>query len=143
MPQNGLNIGKDYRFDFYTAQGNIVLPTLLKFTAKKVNQKMTIKPITGAPIQLVFEDGGWEGSFEVSRMDSSLDDYFAAREAAYYAGANIPAGYIQETISEVDGSISTYQFQGVVLLYEDAGDIEAEKDVIQRVSFVASTRIKK
>jgi hypothetical protein len=142
MPQNGLNIGSDYRFDVYTATGLLTLPTLLNFKKRKINQKLTVKPLNSLPINLNFQEGGWEGSFEVSRADATLDSYFAAFEAAYYAGVNQPAGFIQETINEIGGIPSTLQFQGVVLYFEDAGDAEAEKNVIQRVSFAASTRIK-
>lgn len=142
MPQAGLNIGKDARFDIHASSGPLTLPTLLKFTSKKLNQKLTVKPLNGLPIHLNFQEGGWEGNFEVSRADGTIDDYFAQYEAAYYAGQNQPAGTIQETIAEVDGSVSTYQYQGVVLYYDDAGDYEAEKNVVQKVSFAASTRVK-
>lgn len=142
MPQNGLSLGRDYKFDIYTATGLLVLPTLLNFKRRKINHKLTVKPLNSLPIHLNFQEGGWEGSFEVSRADGTLDAYFAALEAAYYAGTNQPTGVIQETIEEVAGVLSTYQYQGVVLYFEDAGDAEAEKNVIQRVSFAASTRIK-
>jgi len=142
MPQAGLSIGKDARFDFFTSTGTLSLPTLLKFTAKKLNQKMTVKPLNGLPIHLNFQEGGWEGSFEVSRADSTLDDYFNFIEKSYYAGANLPAGTIQQTIEEISGPPSTFQFQGVVLYLEDSGDYESEKNVVQRVSFMASTRVK-
>ena len=142
MPQSGLNIGSDARFDIHTATGNLTLPTLLKFSAKKLNKKETVKPLNGLPIHLNFQEDGWEGSFEISRADSTLDDYFAAYEAAYYAGTNQPTGTIQQTINEVNGSPSVYQYQGVVLLFDDAGEFEAEKNVIQKVSFMASTRVK-
>ena len=142
MPQSGLNIGADARFDVHTASGPLTLPTLLNFKSKKLNQKMTVKPLNGLPIHLNFQENGWEGSFDVSRADSTLDDYFVAYEAAYYAGKSQPTGTIQQTVSEVDGSVSVYQYQGVVLYFDDAGDYEAEKNVIQKVSFGAATRIK-
>ena len=141
MPQAGLTIGSDARFDILTPQGLISLPTLTRFDAKKINQKMTVKPLNGFPIQLVFLEGGWQGSFSVSRADNTLDAYFAAYEAAYYAGANLGSGVIQQTINEISGVPSVFQFQGVVLEYADAGDYEAEKNVMQSVSFFASTRI--
>jgi hypothetical protein len=142
MPQAGLNIGSDYRFDVYTSSGLLTLPTLLKFDKKKIQTKLTVKPLNSLPIHLSFQEGGWEGSFEVSRADGTLDAYFAAFEANYYAGINQPAGFIQETINEISGPPSTYQLQGVILYYDDAGSAEAEKNVIQKVSFLASTRVK-
>lgn len=141
MPQNGLSLGRDYKFDVMTSTGLLVLPTLLNFKRKKLYKKLTVKPLNTLPILLNFQEEGWEGSFEVSRADATLDSYFAANEAAYYAGINMPAGFIQETIEEVAGTVSTFQYQGVILYFEDAGETEAEKNVIQRVSFAASTRI--
>lgn len=141
MPQNGLNLGRDYKFDIYTATGPLVLPTLLNFKRRKINHKLTVKPLNGLPIHLNFQEGGWEGSFEVSRADGTLDSYFAVNEASYYAGINLPTGVIQETIEEIAGIVSTFQYQGVILYYEDPGEAEAEKNVIQRVSWAASTRI--
>lgn len=141
MPQSGLNIGSDYRFDIYTAIGILTLPTLLNFKKRKITSKLTVKPLNTLPIHLSFEEGGWEGSFEVSRADGTLDRYFATREASYYAGINLAAGTIQETITEISGPPTAFQFQGVLLYYDDAGEAEAEKNVIQRVSFLASTRV--
>jgi len=141
MPLNGLSIGSDYRFDVLTPTGLLTLPTLTKFSKKKIKSSITVKPIGSLPIILTFQEGGWEGSFEISRADATLDTYFSQFEAAYYAGVNQPAGFISETINEVNGPPTSWQLQGVVLFFEDAGDIEAEKNVIQKVSFAASTRI--
>lgn len=141
MPQSGLNIGKDARFDVVMANGLLSLPTLLKFTAKKNNKKLTIKPLNGLPIHLNFQEEGWSGEFTVSRADGTLDSYFAQFEATYYANGNQPTGNIQQTVNEVDGTVSTYQFQGVCLYFDDAGDYEAEKNVEQKVSWAASTRV--
>jgi hypothetical protein len=141
MPQSGLNIGSDARFDIITSAGLLILPTLLNLKSKKLNQKLTVKPLNGLPIHLNFQENGWEGSFDVSRVDGTLDSYFAQYEANYYAGIAQPSGTIQQTIANPDGSFNVFQFQGVVLYYDDAGDYEAEKNVIQKVSFAASTRI--
>jgi hypothetical protein len=142
MPQSGLNVGSDFRFDIYTSAGLLTLPTLLNFKRRKITNKLTVKPLNALPIILSFQEGGWEGSFEVSRADGTLDNYFATFEANYYAGINQPAGFIQETVTEISGPPSTFQFQGVILYFDDAGEAEAEKNVIQKVSFAASTRIK-
>lgn len=141
MPQAGLNIGSDYRFDILMPSGLLTLPTLLKFTKKRIKSSMTVKPLNSVPIILSFQEGGWEGTFDVSRADSTLDTYFANFEANYYAGVNQGTGFIQETVGNPDGSTNIFQFQGVVLFFEDAGDAEAEKNVVQKVSFAAATRI--
>ncbi len=141
MPQSGLNVGSDARFDILTATGVLALPTLTTFGAKKITHKGKVNPLNGLPINLQFPDG-WEGTFNVSRADGTLDDYFAQVEAAQLAGANLPAGTIHQTVTNPDGSTSQYMFTGVQLYYDDAGDYEALKEVMQRVSFLATARQK-
>ena len=141
MPQSGISIGSDARFDILTPAGVLTLPTLLDFKSKKIDHQTKINPLQGPPINLTFPNG-WDGSFSVARKDSTLDDYFSAQEAAQYAGANIAAGTIHQTITEVNGTISQYMFEGVQLYFSDAGDYKALSDVMQSVSFVAATRLK-
>ena len=141
MPQSGISVGSDARFDILTPTGALSLPTLLSFDAKKITHKTKINPLNGLPINLQFNDG-WEGSFDVARADGTLDDYFAAMEAAQYAGANIAAGTIHQTITNPDGTVSQYMFTGVQLYYDDAGSYKALADVTQRVSFLAQGRQK-
>ena len=141
MAQSGITTGPDARFDILTPSGLLTLPTLTDFKAKKIDHQVKINPLQGPPINLNFPNG-WDGSFSVARMDSTLDDYFSALEAAQYAGANIAAGTIHQTITEVNGTLSQYMFQGVQLFFSDAGDYKALSDVMQSVSFVASTRTK-
>lgn len=141
MPQNGLSVGSDARFDIITPAGLLTLPTLETFDAKKITKKTKVRPLHGVPINLQFPDG-WEGTFQVARADSTLDDFFAAQEAAQLAGANIGNGTIHQTIVEVNGSTSQYMFTNVELYLEDAGSFQSVSEVKQHVSFVASQRIK-
>lgn len=141
MPQSGINVGSDARFDIVTPTGTLSLPTLLSFEAKKITHKTKVNPLNGLPINLQFNDG-WEGTFEVARADGTIDDYFAAVEAAQAAGANLAAGTIHQTITNPDGSTSQYMFTGVQLYYDDAGTYHALNDVKQKVSFLAQGRQK-
>lgn len=141
MPQSGISEGSDARFDILTPTGLLSLPTLLSFDAKPSPHKVKTNPLTGVPIMQQFPDG-WEGSFDVARQDSTLDDYFAMLEAAQYAGANIAAGTIHETITEVNGTLSQYMYTGVQLFFDDAGNYKALSNVIQKVGFWAATKIK-
>lgn len=141
MPQNGLTVGSDARFDVITAAGTLSLPTLESFQAKKITQQRRVNPLNASPINMQFPDG-WEGSFVIARTDSSVDDYFAAQEAAQYAGANISDGTIHQTITETNGTTSQYMFPGVQLFLEDAGNYEALSEVKMHVRWVASARIK-
>ena len=139
MPQSGINVGSDARFDIFTATGQLSLPTLEKFTSKKITAQSKVRPLNGPPKHLQFPDG-WEGSFEVSRADGTLDNYFATLEAAQYAGANIASGTIHQTVTNPDGSLSQYMYTDVQLIFDDAGDYDPLKEVRQTVKFVAGGR---
>ncbi len=141
MPQSGINVGSDARFDILTATGQLSLPTLEVFQSKKITAQSKVRPLNGPPIHLQFPDG-WEGSFEVARVDGTLDDYFAALEASQYAGANIASGTIHQTVTNPDGSLSQYMYTDVQLFLEDAGTYDPLKEVRQRVSFIAGGRQK-
>ncbi len=141
MPQNGLTVGSDARFDIVTAAGTLTLPTLESFDAKKMTHKSKVRPLNSLPINLQFPDG-WDGSFVVARADSTLDDFFAAQEAAQLAGANLGSGSIHQTITEVNGSTSQYMFTDVQISLDDAGSWASLSEVKQHVSFTATSRIK-
>ena len=58
---------------------------------------------------------GWEGSFEVERGNSAVDDFIAAAENQFYAGnGRVPTGTLYQYVTETDGITSTYQYDSVV-----------------------------
>jgi hypothetical protein len=83
---------------------------------------------------------GWEGSFEVERGTSEVDDFIAAAEAAYFAQGSLPAGSLYQYVAEVDGSTSTYQYDSVVFKLANAGTWRGDAAVKQKLEFWASTR---
>lgn len=140
MPANGFNIGKDVRVDI-TSGGAPLRPTIV--TAFQSRQETKSVQSDGLSGDCLYDElpCGWSGSFEYDRADSVLDDYFAQREANYYAGAVAPGVTITETIQEVNGSISQYRYTGVALKF-DAGEKKAESPVKQKLEFKASKRVK-
>ncbi|WP_156883922.1 hypothetical protein [Paraburkholderia sp. SOS3] len=141
MPQNGLNLGARLQVRHPDGDGPPRAADAAELQAPQDQPEAHGQAAEQLANPAQLSGGRLGGSFEVSRADATLDAYFASIEASYYAGVNQPPGFIQETIEEVAGVVSTFQYQGVVLYFEDAGDAEAEKNVIQRVSFAASTRI--
>ncbi|MHB8914413.1 MAG: hypothetical protein ACYC4K_01220 [Thiobacillus sp.] len=141
MPQSGLSIGSDARLDISMPTGTLTLPTLLSFKSHPTPHDIKVNPLNGGPIPLEFANG-WMGSFDVARADSTVDDFFAMKEAAQYAGANIAPGTIHQTIAEVNGTISQYMYSGVILILKDAGEWKALSDVTQHIEFMATTKEK-
>lgn len=143
MPVGGQTIGKDVRLVIVTPSGTLNIPpaAITSFDAQPETTNEKRIGMDGEARHLVTH-AGWKGSFEVDRFDSTLEDFWAQAEAAYYAGVNLPYGYIQETIQEPNGSISQYRYEKVVLDLKDLGKKEGDKTVKMKLDFLASRRIK-
>ena len=140
MPLNGYSIGKDAVFTINTPNG-ILRVNLTGFDAKPVYTDLKSMPLDKPPVHMSIPSG-WKGTFKVDRQDSSVDDYVATNEAAYYAGQSMLQGTITQTIEEVDGSTSRYRYTNVNLRVTDPGNWASEKLVEQSLEFEASRRLK-
>ena len=78
---------------------------------------------------------GWEGAFNLERGSEVVDDFIARIEAAYNDGGAVPSVTLYQYIRENDGSISTYQYDGVVFRLALVGRASQ-----QRVKFFARGR---
>jgi hypothetical protein len=140
MPLNGYSIGKDAVFTINTPNG-ILRVTLTGFDAKPVYTDLKSVPLDKPPVHMSIPSG-WKGTAKLDRMDSSVDDYVAANEAAYYAGQSILQGTITQTITEVNGTTSRFRYTNVNLRVVDPGAWASEKLVEQSLEFEASRRLK-
>jgi hypothetical protein len=137
----GYNVGRDVTLFLVTPQGTILFPSLQRFTSRQITDKRMSRPLNSS---VVFLDipAGWEGEFEIDRQDPTFDTFFAIQEQQYYAGQGISSSTIQETdVNATDGSTSVFQYVGVVLTYDDAGDRRADDVIKQRVGWRGSQRI--
>ena len=83
---------------------------------------------------------GWEGSFEIERGNSAVDDFTAANEQAYYSSGQLPVSTLYQYVTEADGSISTYQYDGAVFKLMAAGAWRGDAAVKQKLEFFAARR---
>lgn len=143
MPLNNQSIGKDVSIVLMTSAGAINIPAaaITKFDAQPDTSHEARKGLDGVTRHAVFPNG-WKGSLDIDRMNSAVDDFWAQFEADYYNGVNILPGTINETISEANGSISTYRYEGVVFDFKDAGSREADKVIKMKLDFYTSRRKK-
>jgi hypothetical protein len=143
MPINNQSVGKDVSICLITSKGNLNIPAaaITKFDATTDTSHEARKGLDGVTRNAVFPNG-WKGSLEIDRMDSTVDDFWAQYESDYYAGLNLLPGTINETISEANGSISQYRYEGVMFELKDAGSREADKVIKMKLDFYASRRKK-
>lgn len=141
MPVGGYSVGRDLALDVFTTQGVIRFNTVTGFDSKQMTTKHTVKALDGKNRFLEIPEG-WDGTISIERADDQLDSYIANLEAGYYAGLGIGFSQITETITNPDGSISTYRFTDVAFKLDDAGSWTSDKAVAQKLSWCASKRIK-
>jgi hypothetical protein len=83
---------------------------------------------------------GWEGSFDLERGDSVVEDFIASTEQSYYNGSISAVSTMYQYVSEVDGSTSTYQYDSVVFRLSNAGLWKGDAAVRQKLEFFGSRR---
>lgn len=140
MPTNTFNLGKDCTVVCIAPTGSRVDFSIVEgFEAKQQVHNLTIRPLNGPP-QAAHLPDGWTGSFMIERASSAADDLFAQIEQGYWSGGTFGIGQVFQYINEVNGSQSTYQFDGVTMHLSETGNWKADSSVKQTVTFYASTR---
>jgi hypothetical protein len=141
MPVNNFSVGRDLNFTLVGPYGVVTVNGVTDYAAKQMSTDLKHKGLDGIVRHGEIPDG-WEISIKLERQDPILDQLFARLEADYYAGVNIQGGTIVETITEKDGSISQYRYEGVVLKLDGAGDFKGDSFVSLGLTGNASRRIR-
>jgi hypothetical protein len=140
MPTGNFTTGKDISLVIQTQQGPLQIQ-LTDFTANPKVGTLESTQMTGRTVH-AYTPRGWDLSFKFDRFDNTADDFWALFEAQYYAGVDQLPGTVFMTIKEADGSVSSYQFNGVVVKLDKAGDYSGDKKVDQSFSGMATERVK-
>lgn len=141
MPVNSFSVGRDLSLTCMINGLPTTFTGLTEFSADPVVTQLKSKRIDGTPQFGIIPDG-WKGSFKVDRMDNTVDTLWATIEANYFAGTNLQAGTILETIQEANGTVSQWRYDGVIIQLEKAGDWGGDKKVEQTVSFNAAHKLR-
>jgi hypothetical protein len=139
MANNTFSVGRDCQLVVMGPYGRVDLSHVTGFDARQVTSAIRVDRIDGRQIGAELPKG-WDGQFELERGSSVVDDFIATLEAAYYNGKMPAAGTLYQYVSESDGSVSTYQFDGVVFKLAQAGSWRGDQSVKQKLEFFASTR---
>lgn len=140
MAVNQVNVGRDVTLSVTTPEGLLQLDILTSFDSRPRYDRRRSKPINGPPLSIPIPDGH-EGTFELDRTNNVVEAFYARLEAGYYAGRGIAPSAISETIVNADGSVTTYQYKGVMFFLEDSGRKQADDVIKIRVGWEASQKI--
>lgn len=139
MPIAGFSIGKDVAIDINMPQGPVRFSNVTDFSSKQMSTSIESKGIDG--INRFGEiPSGWEGTIEIDRANANMDQAFGYLEGLYYAGQNVPASSIVETITEPGGGLSQWRYSGVAFKFDDHGSWKGDAKVTQKLSWKASFR---
>jgi hypothetical protein len=139
MTTTAFSIGRDTQIVVMGPSGRVDLDHVTGFESRQLTHSVRVSRLDGSQIGAELPRG-WEGSFELERGTSAVDDFVASSEQSYYSGGAIPAGTMYQYVTEVDGSVSTYQYDGVVFRLSAAGAWKGDSSVKQKLDFYSTRR---
>ncbi len=139
MSLTAFSVGRDTQLVVMGPSGRIDLTHVTAFESHQLTQPVRVSRIDGTHLGTDLPMG-WEGSFEVERGNSALEDFIAASEQQYYSGGPASLGTMYQYVTETDGSTSTYQYDGVSFRLTSAGTWRGDSSVNQKLEFYATRR---
>jgi hypothetical protein len=141
MAISAFSVGRDAQLVVIGPSGRIDLNHVTAFESRQITQSIRVNRLDGNHIGMELPKG-WEGSFELERGDSTVEDFIAGMEQDYFNGSVDSSGSMYQYVSEVDGSVSTYQYDAVVFRLSNAGQWRGDSAVKQKLEFFASRRMR-
>jgi hypothetical protein len=139
VPATQFSIGRNCQLVVIGPQGRVDLSYVTGFESRQLTASVRIDRLDGVHMGAEIPKG-WEGSFELERGSSEVDDFIASIEQAFYVQGQLPTSTLYQYVQEADGSTSTYQYDLVVFRLASAGAWRGDSPVKQRLEFFASTR---
>lgn len=133
------SIGRDTQLVVMGPKGRVDISHVTAFESKQLTHPIRISRLDGSQLGAELPKG-WEGSFEVERGTSTLDDFILAIEQDFYNVLGFQAGTLYQYVTEADSSVSTYQFDGVVFKLASAGSWKGDASVKQKLEFFATRK---
>src|SRR5690242_14808088 len=113
------SVGRDTQLVVIGPAGRIDLTHVTLFESRQLTRSIRVDRLDGTRMGTELPKG-WEGSFEIERGSSTVDDFIAATEQQYFAGGSMNPSTMYQYITETDGSTSTYQYDNVTFRLVDA-----------------------
>lgn len=141
MPTNAFSLGRDTQLVVIAPSGRIDLTHVTGFESRQMTQPIRVDRLDGTQMAAELPKG-WEGSFDLERGSSVVDDFIAATEQSFYTSGQMPTSTLYQYVTEADGSTSTYQYDGAVFKLAAAGAWRGDAAVKQKLEFFAARRIR-
>ncbi|WP_284944562.1 hypothetical protein [Acidisoma cladoniae] len=139
MPLNTFSIGKDCQVVVLGPFGRVDLEHVTGFESRQITASVRVDRMDGTMLGAELPKG-WDGSFDIERGSSAVDDLLAQIEQTYLSGGSVAPGTLYQYVDEVDGSTSTYQYNSVVFKLTSSGLYKGDASVKQKLEFYATSR---
>src|SRR5450631_3930559 len=141
MPSNGLNTGVDFSFGLFDANTSSTLNLGDVQSVKETAQKHDIssRPYNAVP-KFAYIPDGYSGSMTVVRTGSQMEKLQITLANNFNNGVAILAGYLNKIVVDPNGTVSKFQYTGVVFFMGEIGDVSREKTVTQTITWMASDK---
>jgi len=133
------SVGRDTQLVVIGPAGRVDLTHVTAFESRQLTQSVRVDRLDGTPMGTELPKG-WEGSFELERGSSTVEDFIATAEQQYFNGNSATASTMYQYITETDGSTSTYQYDSVTFKLTNAGLWKGDSSVQQKLEFFAVRR---
>ncbi len=133
------SIGRDAQLVIVSPRGRLDLSFVTGFESHQLTQPVRVSRLDGTQMGAELPRG-WEGTFEIERGNAAVEDFIAATEQAFFDGGWPATSTMYQYIAEPDGSVSTYQFDGVTFRLASAGQWRGDTSVKQKLEFFATRR---
>ncbi len=139
MSLTTFSVGRDTQLVVIGSTGRVDLTHVTSFESRQITQSVRVDRLDGTRMGTELPKG-WEGSFDIERGSSTVDDFIAATEQQYFNGSTVSPGTMYQYVTETDGSTSTYQYDNVAFRLINAGIWKGDSSVKQKLEFFAVRR---
>lgn len=142
MPVNGMNTGVDYTLSFYDgASGQLVtLGDVQNVKIVALKHDIGSRPYNNVP-RYGYVPDGFKIDFTITRTGPEIEDFMVTSSQNFNAGNVLSPGFLNETITNPDGTISAYQYTNFVIFLTDHGNISRESVVTLALEGMASDKV--
>jgi len=139
MSFTAFSVGRDTQLVVMGPSGRVDLEHVTAFESHQLTQSVRVSRLDGTHLGTELPKG-WEGSFEIERGNSVVDDFIATTEQTYFTGGSATSSTMYQYINETDGSTTTYQYDSVTFKLVNAGIWKGDSSVKQKLEFFGVRR---
>ncbi|WP_076956966.1 hypothetical protein [Teichococcus deserti] len=132
-----ISVGRDAQLIVQGAAGQVDLGHVTNFKHSRKTVEIDVLRMDGTAVFASLPRHA-EGSFEATRSNPALEEFFSAEAALWHASGDYSTCTLYFYVNEANGSRTVYQFTGAAIVLDDAGTWEGENAVKMTVTFKAS-----